>query len=220
MAGQVWAINTLGGFFYSRQLSNVLRATVQPLVKFRQFADVHDISQQGKKKGDTFTWDVFSDVAAAGQVLVETNTMPETNFTITQGTLTITEAGNSVPYSGKLDNLSKFPVEDIIKKALKNDTVKSIDRLAWGQFNQTLLRAIQKLPERDRQVVVLRYGLAGEEPTTLEEIGRRLGLTRERVRQIEVRAFEKLQKAMTTMVAAEDDSRTAKRIAHQPQAGA
>lgn len=142
MAGQVWAVNTLGGYFYSRQLSNVLRMNVQPLVKFRQFADVHDISQQGRKKGDIFTWDVVSDVVTAGATLVETNTMPETNFTITQGTLTITEAGNSVPYSGKLDNLSKFPVEDIIKKALKNDTVKAIDRLAWAQFNQTLLRVI------------------------------------------------------------------------------
>jgi N4-gp56 family major capsid protein len=142
MAGQVWAVNSLGGYFYSRQLSNVLRMAVQPLVKFRQFADVHDISQQGKKKGDSFTWDVVSDVATAGNVLTETNTMPETNFTITQGTLTITEAGNSVPYSGKLDNLSKFPVEDIIKKALKNDTVKAIDRLAWTQFNQCLLRAV------------------------------------------------------------------------------
>ena len=142
MAGQVWAVNSLGGFLYSRQLSNVLRMNVQPLVKFRQFADVHDISQQGKKKGDTFTWDVVSDVATVGGVLLETNTMPETNFTITQGTLTITEAGNSVPYSGKLDNLSKFPVEDIIKKALKNDTVKAIDRLAWAQFNTTLIRVI------------------------------------------------------------------------------
>lgn len=142
MAGQVWAVNTLGGFFYSRQLSNVLRATVQPLVKFRQFADVHDISQQGKKKGDTFTWDVFSDVATPGAVLTETNTVPETNFTITQGTLTVTEGANSIPYSGKLDNLSKFPVEDVIKKVLKNDTVKFLDRLGWGQFNQTLLRVI------------------------------------------------------------------------------
>jgi N4-gp56 family major capsid protein len=142
MAGQVWAINTLGGFFYSRQLSNVLRATVQPLVKFRQFADVHDISQQGKKKGDTFTWDVFSDVATPGGVLTETNTVPETNFTITQGTLTVTEGANSIPYSGKLDNLSKFPVEDVIKKVLKNDTVKFLDRLGWGQMNQTLLRVI------------------------------------------------------------------------------
>jgi len=142
MAGQVWAVNSLGGYLYSRQLSNVLRANVQPLVKFRQFADVHDISQQGKKKGDTFTWDVFSDVATNGAVLVETNTMPETNFTIVQGTLTVTEAGNSIPYSGKLDNLSKFPVEDVIKKVLKNDCVKYLDRGAWTQFNQTLLRAI------------------------------------------------------------------------------
>lgn len=142
MAGQVWAVNSLGGFMYSRQLSNVLRMAVQPLVKFRQFADVRDASQQGKKKGDVFTWDVFSDVATAGGSLVETNTMPETNFTITQGTLTINEAGNSVPYSGKLDNLSKFPVMELIQKVLKNDAVKSFDRLAWDQFDNTVLRVV------------------------------------------------------------------------------
>jgi N4-gp56 family major capsid protein len=114
---------------------------VQPLVKFRQFADVRDASQQGRKKGDTFTWDVFSDVVTPGSVLTETNTMPETNFTIVQGTLTITEYGNSVPYSGKLDNLSKFPVIELIQKVLKNDAVKTFDRAAWSQMNQTLLRA-------------------------------------------------------------------------------
>ena len=142
MSGQVWSVNSLGGFMYSRQLSNVLRMAVQPLVKFRQFCDVRDASQQGKKKGDIFTWDVFSDVATAGGQLVETNTMPESNFTITQGTLTMSEAGNSVPYSGKLDNLSKFPVMELIQKVLKNDAVKTFDRLAWTQFNQTLLRVI------------------------------------------------------------------------------
>jgi DNA-directed RNA polymerase sigma subunit (sigma70/sigma32) len=41
-------------------------------------------------------------------------------------------------------------------------------------------------------VVVLRYGLDDSEPKTLEEIGRRLGLTRERVRQIEVEALKRL----------------------------
>lgn len=142
MAGQVWAVNSLGGYMYSRQLSNVLRMAVQPLVKFRQFCDVRDASQQGKKKGDLFTWDVFSDVTTPGGVLVETNTMPESNFTITQGTLTMTEAGNSVPYSGKLDNLSKFPVMELVQKVLKNDAVKSFDRLAWSQFNATPLRVI------------------------------------------------------------------------------
>lgn len=142
MAGQVWAVNSLGGYMYSRQLSNVLRMAVQPLVKFRQFADVRDASQQGKKKGDVYTWDVFSDVSSVGGVLLETNTMPETNFTITQGTLTIQEAGNSVPYSGKLDNLSKFPVMELVQKVLKNDAVKTFDRMSWAQFNQTLLRII------------------------------------------------------------------------------
>jgi N4-gp56 family major capsid protein len=142
MAGQIWSVNSLGGFMYSRQLSNVLRMAVQPLTKFRQFSDVRDASQQGKKKGDIFTWDVFSDVATAGGVLIETNTMPETNFTITQGTLTVTEAGNSVPYTGKLDNLSKFPVQELIQKVLKNDAVKNFDRMAWGQFNLTPLRVI------------------------------------------------------------------------------
>jgi N4-gp56 family major capsid protein len=142
MSGQIWSVNSLGGYMYSRQLSNILRMAVQPLVKFRQFCDVQDASQQGKKKGDIFTWDVFSDVTTAGGVLVETNTMPETNFTIIQGTLTITEAGNSVPYTGKLDNLSKFPVETLIQKVLKNDATKTFDRLAWSQFLSTPLQVI------------------------------------------------------------------------------
>lgn len=142
MAGQIWSLNSTGGYFYSRQLSNILRKDVQPLVKFRQFCDIHDISQQGKKKGDTFTWDVISNVVNAGGVLSETATMPETNFTITQGTLTVTEAGNAIPYSGKLDNLSKFPVIKPIMSALKDDATKAFDRLAWAQFNTALLRYV------------------------------------------------------------------------------
>jgi RNA polymerase primary sigma factor len=58
--------------------------------------------------------------------------------------------------------------------------------------SQTLATALRALPERHRNVVVLRYGLDDAEPKTLEEIGRRLGLTRERVRQIEVEALKRL----------------------------
>jgi RNA polymerase sigma factor (sigma-70 family) len=58
---------------------------------------------------------------------------------------------------------------------------------------ETLHRALGKLPEREREVLRLRYGLDGaEDPKSLEEIGRRLGLTRERVRQIEGQALERL----------------------------
>jgi len=66
--------------------------------------------------------------------------MPETNFTIVQGTLTISEAGNSVPYSGKLDDLSKFPVKTIINKVLKYDASKWFDAAAFTEWNKCKLR--------------------------------------------------------------------------------
>jgi len=58
--------------------------------------------------------------------------------------------------------------------------------------SQALRAALCCLPEREREVVTLRYGLGGTEPKTLEEIGRRLGLTRERVRQIELESLRRL----------------------------
>jgi len=56
-----------------------------------------------------------------------------------------------------------------------------------------LHEALADLPEREQEIVRLRYGLNGDsDPKSLEEIGRRLGLTRERVRQIEARALQRL----------------------------
>ena len=54
-------------------------------------------------------------------------------------------------------------------------------------------RALDALPQRERQVIELRYGLSGTEPLTLEEVGRTFGVTRERVRQIENSTLKKLQ---------------------------
>jgi len=127
---------------YSDQLSKELRMSVQPLVKFRQFADIKDATFQGLSKGQEFHWNVYSDVATQGGTLVETNTMPETNFRITQGTLVITEYGNSVPYSGKLDDLSLHPVKEVIRKVLKNDAKKAFDIAAWAQFNACAIRVV------------------------------------------------------------------------------
>ena len=57
---------------------------------------------------------------------------------------------------------------------------------------EALQHALHELPDRERQVVQLRYGIAGSEPTPLREIGRMLGITPERVRQIESRALGRL----------------------------
>jgi RNA polymerase sigma factor (sigma-70 family) len=56
-----------------------------------------------------------------------------------------------------------------------------------------LTSVLNDLPDAERNVVTLRFGLGGEEPMTLESIGRRIGLTRERVRQIEAGALKRLR---------------------------
>ncbi len=57
---------------------------------------------------------------------------------------------------------------------------------------EMLKRALGELPDRERVVVEMRYGIAGGEPTPLREIGRQLGITPERVRQIESKALGRL----------------------------
>jgi len=145
MAGQVWGTDNLGGYMYSDQLSHELRMALQPVLRFRHFADVKDASQQGLHKGDTFRWNKYSDVATAGAALTENdnaggNPMPVTNFTISQESLTITEYGNSVPYTGKLDDLSYHPVREVVRKVLKNDAKKAMDTAAATEFGTTPLR--------------------------------------------------------------------------------
>ena len=67
--------------------------------------------------------------------------------------------------------------EDIVHVSLREDMLR---------------RALDELPERERTVVALRYGIDGGEPIPLREIGRQLGITPERVRQIESKALGRL----------------------------
>ena len=66
--------------------------------------------------------------------------------------------------------------------------------LAACALSADLLVALDELTPRERDTLVLRYGLDSNEPRTLEEVGMYLHVTRERVRQIEMRALKKLRK--------------------------
>jgi RNA polymerase primary sigma factor len=57
-----------------------------------------------------------------------------------------------------------------------------------------LTEILHELSSREQEILSLRFGLTDDEPRTLEEIGKKFGLTRERVRQIESRALEKIRK--------------------------
>ena len=122
MAGQTWTVPAEGGYLYSDELSTVLRQQVQPLTKFRQLCDAQDGTQKGLNRGERFNWNVYSNVGTQGRRLNENAQMPETGFTVAQRSLTVTEAGNSVPYTGKLTALAKQDVVTIIDKTLKELT--------------------------------------------------------------------------------------------------
>ena len=64
--------------------------------------------------------------------------------------------------------------------------------MAERQRHDALSDLVDALPFRERTILELRYGLAGNQPHTLEEVGRRFGVTRERVRQIETRTLRRL----------------------------
>jgi RNA polymerase primary sigma factor len=75
-----------------------------------------------------------------------------------------------------------------------DDTAESpYDTATLSLRREDIEIALNALPERERQVIELRFGLSGEQPRTLEEVGREFGVTRERIRQIENNTLKKLE---------------------------
>jgi RNA polymerase primary sigma factor len=67
------------------------------------------------------------------------------------------------------------------------------DAFERESLGESMRRALSTLDERERRIMELYFGLNDEEPLTLEDIGERLGLTRERIRQIKERAIQRLR---------------------------
>ena len=83
-----------------------------------------------------------------------------------------------------LDTIADERVNDPGEELQNQDIQSNLDR--W----------IEELPEKQREVLSRRFGLRGYETSTLEDVGREIGLTRERVRQIQVEALKRLREIM------------------------
>lgn len=139
MSGQAWQVNTLGGYLANPSLSRQVRQAASTMMRFRQF--LRPEPGFGRKKGESILFDKISKVVTAGNKLVETQRIPETNITITQGTLTVYEWGNSVPYTGKLEDLAEYSVDNIWSVALRDDMAEVLDAASADAFQLCKIKA-------------------------------------------------------------------------------
>ena len=88
------------------------------------------------------------------------------------------------------------PISDgsTLRDVLADEDAEPLSEVAERNIrSQTLWRALETLPLREREVIELRFGLTGAHPHTLREAGSALGVSRERARQIEQHVLNKLR---------------------------
>ena len=107
----------------------------------------------------------------------------------------------------KVEELLELARETVSLEAPMGDTEASLadfiedehtrqpDQLTARKImKEDLRKTLDGLPERERKIIELRYGLNGNDPMTLEQVGQSFGVTRERIRQMEIRTLRRLQK--------------------------
>jgi len=102
------------------------------------------------------------------------------------------------PINDRTDTCLRDVIEDASSLS-PADTAEGVLR------REGLMEWVKDLPEKEREVIIKRFGLDGGEDQTLEEIGQGLGLTRERVRQIETAALGKLRSVIEQKTMKQDD---------------
>ena len=133
----------------------------------------------------------------------------------------LTQKLDHEPSAEEIANLLEKPVGEVKRMLGLNERVSSVDVSLGPDSDKTLLDTLSddrptdpcellqdddlsqsidqwltELAEKQREVVIRRFGLRGHESSTLEEVGREIGLTRERVRQIQVEALKRLREIM------------------------
>lgn len=84
-------------------------------------------------------------------------------------------------------------VSELIDVIEDVESENPIDKLSVELIQERILNIFDALSDREAKVLTMRYGLFNTEPKSLEEVGNRIGVTRERVRQIERAAIKKLR---------------------------
>lgn len=94
---------------------------------------------------------------------------------------------SDIIYKDSNDDINSYNINSAIE-----DKDFPYQQVFTNSLQETLTEALETLNEKERIVIISRFGLYGKEPKTLEDTGRELNITRERVRQLQIKALKKL----------------------------
>lgn len=164
-------------------------------------AIIHALSEQGgpfriPQKQANLLYNIHKTIAAMTPMLERAPTADEVaeEMKVPRANVELLMQAESedLPLESSMDDDSDFQLLDKIEQF----TMPPVDQaLMEESFKKLLMGMIGDLDQKERQVLVLRFGLDGKEPHTLKEVGDQLGLSRERIRQIETHALKKLKQS-------------------------
>lgn len=136
MAQYTWDFDATTGVFKNNALSaDVYETALQNSVAMR-FVEVQ--SEFGKNKGESLTFTRFTHIAEpASALLSEQSPIPEVQFSLATSSFVINEYGVAVPYTGKLEALAKFNIENLVQRTLMEQKRLVLDSLALANFKLT-----------------------------------------------------------------------------------
>lgn len=131
----------IGSTITVNELTEYIRHKAQDMQGFAQLCNPPTGQALGRGRGDTVQYTFFPNLSTTGGALTENEEIPEGSLTPVSGTYSLSEYGNAASWTGKLETLSRLPIEDGFVQALINDMHKAQNTAAFTQFDGTYWKA-------------------------------------------------------------------------------